>query len=42
VSYVPIPGDRLRAGQNTITLVQESVREPSSYVMYDYLNLELP
>jgi hypothetical protein len=39
--YVPIPPGNLRAGQNTITLSQESGGD-ASYVMYDYLNLELP
>ncbi len=38
LSYVTIPGSRLSAGANTITLVQGS----SGHVMYDYLNLELP
>ena len=42
VSYVTIPVGHLRSGENTISLTQESVREESSYVMYDYLNLELP
>ena len=37
-SYVPIPAGHLHGGENTITLTQES----SGYVMYDYLNLELP
>ncbi len=36
-SYVPIPSSALHAGDNTITLTQES----SGYVMYDYINLEL-
>jgi rhamnogalacturonan endolyase len=37
-SYVPIPAGHLHAGENTISLTQES----SGDVMYDYLNLELP
>jgi rhamnogalacturonan endolyase len=37
VSYVPIPASRLRAGANTITLVQAS----TGHAMYDYLSLEL-
>jgi rhamnogalacturonan endolyase len=41
VSYVPIPGERLRAGENTISLVQGNTGQ-QSYIMYDYLNLELP
>ena len=42
VSYVTFPTAHLRQGENTITLVQESTREDSSYIMYDYLNMELP
>jgi rhamnogalacturonan endolyase len=38
---VPIPPGHLRSGQNTIALTQSSGGD-SSYVMYDYLNLELP
>jgi rhamnogalacturonan endolyase len=41
VLYVPIAAGHLQAGQNTITLSQESGGD-ASYVMYDYLNLELP
>jgi rhamnogalacturonan endolyase len=39
--YVPIPEGRLHAGENVISLTQESGGD-ASYVMYDYLNLELP
>ncbi|HVX85700.1 MAG TPA: polysaccharide lyase family protein [Phycisphaerae bacterium] len=42
VSYVPIPVNHLKVGPNTIELVQTSVREDASHVMYDYLSLELP
>ncbi|MCW3051527.1 MAG: hypothetical protein JWN14_697, partial [Chthonomonadales bacterium] len=42
VSMVKIPAAQLRAGENTITLVQENIRDAASYVMYDYLRLELP
>ncbi len=37
---VPITADQLHAGDNTITLTQDG--GASSYVMYDYLSLELP
>jgi rhamnogalacturonan endolyase len=36
-AYVPIPADRLHAGENTITLIQGG-----GNVMYDYLSLETP
>ena len=42
VSVVKIPAARLRAGENTITLTQEETRNAASYIMYDYLRLELP
>jgi rhamnogalacturonan endolyase len=41
VLYVPIPAGKLHAGENVITLSQRS-SGGASYVMYDYLNLELP
>jgi rhamnogalacturonan endolyase len=37
-SYVTIPTGDLHAGENTITLMQES----QGFVMYDFLNLETP
>lgn len=43
VDHTAIPVSKLVAGTNTITLVQRrAVTDTSSYVMYDYLNLELP
>ena len=42
VEYVTIPPERLKIGENTITLVLASVRDARAHVMYDYLNLELP
>lgn len=42
VAIVKIPASQLRAGENTLTLVQEEIRDAASYVMYDYLCLELP
>ncbi len=42
VEYVTIPADRLKTGENTITLVLANVHDASAHVMYDYLSLELP
>lgn len=39
---VEIPVSRLRAGSNTITLVQGRSTTTSDHVMYDYLALEMP
>lgn len=41
LSYVTIPAASLKAGKNTITLVMGSSPNRSSYVSYDYINLEL-
>ncbi len=41
VSYVTIPAGHLRAGPNTISLVQSAVAGADSHVMYDYLDLEV-
>jgi hypothetical protein len=43
VDHTSIPVSKLVAGTNTITLVQRrAVTDTVSYVMYDYLDLELP
>ncbi len=43
INHINIPVSRFVAGTNTITLVQRrATTATSSYVMYDYLNLELP
>jgi rhamnogalacturonan endolyase len=43
VDHISIPVSKLVGGTNTITLVQRrAITATSSYVMYDYLNLELP
>jgi len=43
IDHTTIPVSKFVAGTNTITLVQRrSVVATSSYVMYDYLDLELP
>lgn len=43
IDHTSIPVNRLVAGTNTITLVQRrSTVSSQVYVMYDYLNLELP
>ena len=43
IDHTSIPVSKLVAGTNIITLVQRrAVTASSSYVMYDYLNLELP
>ena len=39
---VEIPVSRLRAGSNTITLIQGRSTNTSDHVMYDYLALEMP
>ncbi len=43
IDHTVIPVSKLVAGTNTITLVQRrATTDTSSYVMYDYLDLELP
>jgi rhamnogalacturonan endolyase len=43
IDHTSIPVNRLIAGTNTITLIQRrAVTATSTYVMYDYVNLELP
>jgi hypothetical protein len=45
VNYVSIPVSLLRTGANTISLYKRatgSTSGPTSYAMYDYLNLEMP
>jgi hypothetical protein len=43
IDHTSIPVSKLVPGINTITLVQRrAIAATSSYVMYDYLNLELP
>lgn len=43
IDHTVIPVSRLVAGTNTVTLVQRrATTDTSSYVMYDYLDLELP
>ena len=43
IDHTPIPISKFVIGTNTITLVQRrAVTATSSYVMYDYVNLELP
>ena len=43
IDHTSIPVSKFVAGTNTITLVQRrAVTATSSYVMYDYVNLELP
>jgi rhamnogalacturonan endolyase len=42
VEYVSIPANRLKKGENSISLTLANVRSPQSHVMYDYLSLELP
>jgi hypothetical protein len=43
INHISIPVSRFVTGTNTITLVQRrATTATSSYVMYDYLNLELP
>jgi rhamnogalacturonan endolyase len=37
-----IPASKLHPGENTLTLIESSVKSPGSHVMYDYLSLELP
>jgi rhamnogalacturonan endolyase len=39
--YVPIDADKLKAGKNTITLMQASTDNLGNHIMYDYINLEL-
>jgi rhamnogalacturonan endolyase len=40
--HVEIPAGRLKAGENTITLVQGHVSSAGAHVMYDAVTLELP
>jgi len=43
IDHISIPVSNLRAGTNTITLVQRrAVTATVSYVLYDYLDFELP
>ena len=43
IDHTTIPVSKLVAGTNTITLIQRrAVTATVSYVMYDYLSLELP
>src|SRR5205085_1512368 len=43
IDHTSIPVNRLVAGTNIITLIQRrAVTATSTYVMYDYVNLELP
>jgi hypothetical protein len=45
IDHTSIPASKLVAGTNTITLVQRRATAPNSsstYVMYDYLDFELP
>lgn len=39
---VAVPAAKLRAGANTITLVEPAIRGADSHVMYDCLRMELP
>jgi len=42
VKTLAIPLSQLHAGNNTIELVETNYKEDDSYVMYDYLALEMP
>ena len=43
IDYTSIPASKFVTGANSITLVQRrAITDTSSYVMYDYVNLELP
>lgn len=42
LGYQSVPLSALRVGTNTITLVERSVNAFYNYLMYDYINLELP
>jgi rhamnogalacturonan endolyase len=42
VSTIAIPVSRLRAGTNTLTLLQGRSTTASDHVMYDYVSLEMP
>ncbi len=42
VEYLKIPAERLKPGENIISLELANVQSPGAHVMFDYLNLELP
>lgn len=42
VKHIEIPVAKLHVGKNSIELVQTEYRNDASYVMYDYLALEMP